>query len=320
MGFKLQIKTNIMEITIELKQDIRTAILKARENFGGSDASFAKSLNINSAVYSRIKKGEIEKVLSSGEWLNIGRKLQVNVNNSGWKVAYTDVYQEMEANFHFCQQNKASMILVDDCGIGKTFCAKIIISKMKNAFYVDASQAHTKVRLIKQLARVLGCDTTGKYYEILENVKYTLNILKDPFVCIDEAGDMEYNAYLELKGIINATEENCPFYMIGADGLRSKITKGINNHKVGFAEIFSRFSDDFVTLVPRGADDRKQFYTKLFNDVAFINMNDKSQVNKIVKNCMVKVSNPYEKKNNKGQDDSRIKSLRFLKTLVKVNQ
>ena len=67
-------------------------------------------------------------------------------------------------------------------------------------FYIDASQAH-KVRLIKQLARTLGCDTTGKYYEILENVKYTLNILENPFVCIDEAGDMEYNAYLELKAL-----------------------------------------------------------------------------------------------------------------------
>ena len=66
--------------------------------------------------------------------MNIGRKFQVNINNSGWKVALTEVYQQMEDNFHFCQQNKASMILVDDCGIGKTFCAKIIISKMMNAF------------------------------------------------------------------------------------------------------------------------------------------------------------------------------------------
>ena len=309
-----------MEITTQLKQDIRAAMLAGRENYGGSDTAFAKSLNISPAVYSRIKNGEIEKVLSPGEWMNIGRKFQVNINNSGWKVALTEVYQQMEDNFHFCQQNKASMILVDDCGICKTFCAKIIISKMMNAFYIDASQAHTKVRLNKQLARTLGCDTTGKYYEILENVKYTLNILENPFVCIDEAGDMEYNAYLELKGIINATEDNCAYYMIGADGLRSKITKGINNHKVGFAEIFSRFSDDFVTLVPRGADDRKQFYSKLFNDVAFINMSKKSEVNKIVKKCMVKVANPYSKESSKGQEDGRIKSLRYLKILVKVNQ
>lgn len=305
-----------MEITTELKQNIRVAMLEARENFGGTDNAYAKSLGIDNTVYSRIKKGETEKVLSTGQWLNIGRKFQVNINNNTWKAAQTEVYQQMEDNFHFCQKNKASMILVDDCGIGKTYCAKIIISKMKNAFYVDASQAHTKIRLIRQLATTLGCDTTGKYYEVLENVKYAINILDDPFICIDEAGDLEYNAYLELKGIINATENNCSWYMIGADGLRSKITKGINNHKVGFAEIFSRFSDDFVTLVPRNPQDRQEFYKKLFGDVAFVNVDDKKQVNEIVKSCMVKVDSPYTKK--KGQEDGRIKSLRYLKTIVKV--
>lgn len=305
-----------MEISNELKQQIRSAMLAARENFGGSDSAFAKSLSIDNSVYSRIKKGDVEKVLSPGQWLNIGRKYQVALNNTSWKAASTEVYQQMEDNFHFCQQNQTSMILVDDCGIGKTYCAKIIISKMKNAFYVDASQAQTKIRLVRQLATALGCDTTGKYYEVLENVKYAINILETPFICIDEAGDLEYNAYLELKGIINATENNCAWYMIGADGLRAKITKGINNHKVGFAEIFSRFSDDFVTLVPRNPEERKQFYIKLFGDVAQINVQDKGQVNEIVKSCMVKVDSPY--KNKRGQEDGRIKSLRYLKTLVKV--
>jgi hypothetical protein len=307
-----------MEITKELKENIRTAMLTGRENFGGSDTAYARSLGIDGSVYSRIENGEIEKVISTGQWLNIGRKFQVSTYKSEWKAAVTEVYMEMEDNFHFCQQNQTSMILVDDCGIGKTYCAKIIISKMKNAFYVDASQSQTKVRLIRQLAAALGCDTTGKYYEVLENVKYAINILENPFICIDEAGDLEYNAYLELKGIINATENNCAWFMIGADGLRSKITKGINNHKVGFAEIFSRFSDDFVTLVPRNPEERKEFYVKLFGDVAFVNVDDKKEINQIVKRCMVKVDSPYQ--STKGQQDGRIKSLRYLKTIVKVRK
>ncbi|GAA5096779.1 hypothetical protein GCM10023210_30980 [Chryseobacterium ginsengisoli] len=305
-----------MEITNEFKQQIRTAMLNGRENFGGSDNAFAKTLGIDNSVYSRIKKGEIDKVLSPGQWINIGRKYQVTIKKINWKPVTTEIYQLMEDNFNFCQQNQTSMILVDDCGIGKTYCAKILISKMKNAFYVDGSQSHTKVRLIRALAKALGCDTTGKYYEVLENVKYAINMLEDPFICIDEAGDLEYNAYLELKGIINATEDNCAWYMIGADGLRAKITRGITNHKVGFAEIFSRFSDDFVTLVPRNPEERKNFYMKLFGDVAYVNVQDKSKVNEIIKNCMVKIDNPYKSK--RGQEDGRIKSLRYMKTLVKV--
>lgn len=306
-------------ITTEQKQNIRTAVLQGRDNFRGNDTAYAKHLGIDTLVYSQIKQGEIEDILSLGQWLNIGCKFQTKEDKHEMKLVRTEVYCVLEDNFNFCQATKTSMILVDDCGIGKTRCAMDIVSKMKNAFYVDCSQSQTKIRFVKQLATALGCDTTGKYYDILETVKYALNIIENPFVCVDEFGDLEYNAYLELKGIMNATKHNCTWYAMGADGLRAKITKGINNHKVGFAEIFSRLSDDFVTLVPKNPEERKDFYLKLFGDVAYVNLKNKEEVNEVVKICMVKVANPYEGKQ-KGQEGTRIKSLRYLETLIKVRK
>ena len=50
-----------MEITTQLKQDIRAAMLAGRENYGGSDTAFAKSLNISPAVYSRIKTEKLRR-------------------------------------------------------------------------------------------------------------------------------------------------------------------------------------------------------------------------------------------------------------------
>lgn len=295
-----------MEISNDLKQSIRTAMLKARENFGGTDTQFAKSLQINNSVYSRIKGGAVDGMLPDGHWINLGRKFQVSVNKSPWKFVKTEIYTQLEDNFQFCQRTQSSMILVDDCGIGKTECARIIVSKMKNGFFIDCSQSHTKIRMVKQIAQVLGCDTTGKYFEILENVKYCINLLENPFFCIDEAGDLEYNAYLELKGIINATKGNASWYMMGADGLRNKINRGISNQKVGFAELFSRFSDDFVTLVPTGKEDKQNFYLKLFTDVASANLIDKSKAFSIAKKCITKV-----------KEKTKIKSLRYLETLIK---
>ncbi|MPS73975.1 MAG: hypothetical protein E2590_12645 [Chryseobacterium sp.] len=296
-----------MEISNEFKQAIRAAMLKAKENFGGTETQFAKSLNINNSVYSRIKGGAVEGMLSDGQWITLGRKFQVNTTKSKWKYVETEIYRQLEDNFHFCQRTQTSMILVDDCGIGKTECAKIIVSKMKNAFFIDCSQSHTKIRLIKQIAQTLGCDTTGKYYEILENVKYCINLLETPFFCIDEAGDPEYNAYLELKGIMNATKGNASWYMMGADGLKNKINRGISNQKVGFAELLSRFSDDYVTLVPAGKDDKQKFYLRLFEDVASANLIDKTQSASIAKQCLTKLN-----------ENGKVKSLRYLETLVKV--
>ncbi|WP_018675510.1 AAA family ATPase [Riemerella columbina] len=296
-----------MEISNELKTAIAQAIIQDRERYGGSAQAYAKTLGISGSVFSRLKNGEIEGLLSTSQWLNIGRKLQVTLGKNTWKAVETDVYLELKDDFHFCQKYSKSLILVDDCGIGKTYCSKILISKMKNAFYIDASQYKTKRLFIKALAKELGCSVTGTYSEILENLKYYINALGQVFICIDEAGDFDYSAFLEVKGLVNGTTGNCGWYMIGADGLRAKIRKGINNEKVGYREIFDRFSAEFRGITPDDKTQKIEFYDKLLRDVATANMQDKTKVNAVVKQCFTK-------------RDDKVKSLRYLETLIRTKQ
>jgi AAA domain len=290
-----------MNLTNEFKQKVRVAILEKRENYGGSDADFSKSLGINNAVYSRLKSGEVDKILSDTVWITLGRELQVKVFEDNWKVARTSVYTEIEDNLNFCKQLSRSMVLVDDCGIGKTFCTKHIIKKMKNTFYVDCSQAKSKQLFIRLLAKTVGIDNQGKYYDVLANLKYYITTLEKPLVILDEAGDLEYTAFLELKGIWNGTDGVCGWYMMGADGLRDKIDRGIKNKKVGFAEIFSRFSDEFIKLVPNGKADRQAFYSELIGAVATANLKDTTKIKQLINKCIGKET-----------------TLRYLETLIKI--
>jgi hypothetical protein len=290
-----------MNLTTEFKQKVRVAILEKRENYGGSDADFSKSLGINNAVFSRLKSGEVDKILSDTVWITLGRELQVKVFEDNWKVARTSVYTEIEDNLNFCKQLSRSMVLVDDCGIGKTFCTKHIIKKMKNTFYVDCSQAKSKQLFIRLLAKTVGIDNQGKYYDVLANLKYYITTLEKPLVILDEAGDLEYTAFLELKGIWNGTDGVCGWYMMGADGLRDKIDRGIKNKKVGFAEIFSRFSDEFIKLVPNGKADRQAFYSELIGAVATANLKDTTKIKQLINKCIGKET-----------------TLRYLETLIKI--
>jgi hypothetical protein len=290
-----------MNLTNEFKAKVRVAILEKRENYGGSDADFSKSLGINNAVFSRLKSGEIEKILSDTTWITLGRELQVKVFEDNWKVARTLVYTEIESNLNFCKEFSRSMTLVDDCGIGKTFCTKHIIKKMKNTFYIDCSQAKSKQLFIRLLAKTIGIDNQGKYYDVLANLKYYITTLEKPLIILDEAGDLDYTAILELKGIWNGTDGVCAWYMMGADGLRAKIERGINGKKVGFAEIFSRFSDEFIKLVPNGKADRHAFYTDLIGTVAAANLKDQKKVKPLINKCLSKET-----------------TLRYLETLIKI--
>jgi hypothetical protein len=282
----------MIQIPKELKQEAAEALLKLRENYDGSDAAFAKQWDINGSVYSRLKNGQLDGLLSEASWINICRELNIGVNAKKWNTARTDVFVMIEEDINFCKEHSKARIFVDECEIGKTHAAKYLSRTLKNCFYVDGSQCKTKQKFIRKLAQALGVDGTGTYDQVKENIKYCLKLFPKPIIIIDEAGDLEYTAFLELKELWNATEGFCGWYLIGADGLRQKIERGIFNKKVGYRELLSRFSNNFSSAVPNGRDNKVQFYKKLISDVLSVNAEDKSKVGEIVKSCL-KVDEHY---------------------------
>lgn len=291
-----------MNISNEYKEKVVAELLAQRNNYGGSDADYAKTKDLKPAIYSRLTKGEREKLLSDAAWIRLGRNLDVQIYETKWNVARTQVYSAIQDSLYTCQALSKSMILVDDCGIGKTYCTKHIIKTMTNAFYVDCSQAKTKQQFIRLLAKTIGLDHTGRYIDVKNDLKYYLTTLEKPLIVMDEAGDLDYSAFLEIKELWNGTENACAWYMLGADGLRAKIERGKNCKKVGYAEIFSRFSESYVKLVPNGADNRTQFYRTLVTSVAMAQLENKELCSKVAIKCL---------KENAG--------LRYLKTLIEMN-
>jgi hypothetical protein len=76
---------------------------------------------------------------------------------------------------------------------------------------------------------------------------------------LDEAGDLDYPAFLELKALWNATERSTGWYMMGADGLKEKMRRSIDCKKVGYTELFSRYGSRYQKASPDGSEDFKQF-------------------------------------------------------------
>ena len=136
------------------------------------------------------------------------------------------------------------------------------------------------------MAKCIGADSAGTYAEVKQNIKYYLNAMPNPIVIIDEAGDIDYAAFVDLKEYWNATDGACGWYLMGADGLQAKIKAGIKRRTSSYREVFSRFSDKFSYAVPKGKTDRIAFYRKLITDVLSVNMDDKSKLPAIVNKCL----------------------------------
>ncbi len=277
----------MLQLTEEFKKRVAEALITLRANYDVSDSTFARQWGINGSVYSRIKKGETEGLLKEAQWLNLGRELNVSPDERKWNTARTDVFTIIEQDILFCQQYSKARICVDDCGIGKTYTARYLSRKLKNCFYIDASQYKTKQLFVRQLAKIIGLEHTGRYSDVYNTIIYYLRMIPKPIVVVDEAGKLDTAAFQELQSLWNGTEGGTGWYMIGANGFRRKIMKGLERDKEGYAEIFSRYSESFTTTVPAGKDDRLQFYKKLISDVLSVNMTDRSKMQEIVKRCLV---------------------------------
>jgi len=279
-------------ITTELKKRIIEEMVRDRSNFSGSDAKYAVSLGINNAQYSRIKNGETERVLSDANWITIARRLDVKLNDQPvWKVANTPVFQFITVQLEMCQLQSMSAMICDLSDIGKTFTAKHYARTHKNVAYIDCSQVKTKQKLIRQIAKEFGVGINGRYADVYEDLVFYLKTLPTPLIILDEAGDLQYDAFLEVKALWNATEMSCGYYMMGADGLQKKMRRAMENSKVGYTELFSRFGKRFGKAIPEG-DEGKKILQATALMIIKANTTDGANVNKILRETLGEDSVP----------------------------
>jgi hypothetical protein len=285
----------MIELTEEFKTKVLAALGEARERYDGSDANFAKKYGINKSVYSVLKKGDTVKMLSAGKWLELGRLLGVSLNERQWNMARTDVFTMIEEDVLFCKEFSKSMMFVDECAIGKTYSARYLSRTLKNCFYIDATQCRQERSLIRAIAKAVGGELEGTLEEIKESAKYILNILPHPIVIIDEAGALSYSSLLLLHEFWNGTQDSCGWYMMGSDGLRTKLQKGKgSSKKQSYKELFSRFSSKYNHIVPDAPADREAFFRSLIGTVLSVNIKDKRKINKIVNMCLATDSQEAE--------------------------
>lgn len=276
-----------MTITREFQDKTLDALFRRRQLFGGTDTQFAKQFGINPTTYSVLKKrGDMHGLLKSTKWIELARELDVSPREKKWNLARTEVFEAIRNDVEFCQRESKSLIFVDEPEIGKTVTGKYLARTLPNCFYIDCSQSKTKSLFTRALARAIGLDQTGTYADMKANIKFALNTMEKVVVILDEAGDLTYTAFLDVKEYWNATDGNCGWYMMGADGLRTMIESGINRRKVGFREIFSRFSSNYMSVVPRDRTQRIEFYRQLVGDVLEANVDDKAQIPPLVKKCL----------------------------------
>ncbi len=259
-------------ITSEYKAKIAQAVIENRKNYK-SDTKHAVALGISGSQYSKVfTNNNLDYPLDNAKWVSIARKLNVQLRKGmEWITVKTKTYNYIYTQLKACQTRSISAIICDLAGIGKTHTARQYVKENKNTVYIDCSQVKSKQKLIRKIAQEFGVNHTGRYADVYEDLVFYIKQLETPLIILDEAGDLDYSAFLELKALWNATEYVCGWYMMGADGLREKMNRQKNLNKVGYAEIFDRYGNGFKQVSPTDKTELQQFFLKQIAQVSKAN-------------------------------------------------
>lgn len=234
-------------------------------------------------MYNAIKRGNYDRQVSDANWTGMARRLGVELRKEmEWRAAETPTYLFITEQLTLCQESGVSALLCDMANIGKTFTARQYVKTHRNAIYVDCSQTKTKVRLIRKIAAEFGVNPQGTYADVYDDLSYYLKTLDRPLIILDEAGDLQYEAFLELKALWNATERCCAWYMMGADGLKAKIQRSIECKKVGYVEMLSRYGDRYSRVTPDDGKERETFLKAQAAMVTRLNAPEGTDIARIV--------------------------------------
>lgn len=249
-----------------------------------SQAKFAKSAGFDPADLTNLKGKkwmDNPQLLGQAKWIRLARYVGFTRDEAmEWRSADTYIKGFIFKQLETYQKYQFSGIFCDEAGIGKTHTCKEYAKSTPNAFYMDCSKSRTRNRFIKAICRTLGLDIIGQYDDLLENAIYALGLIHKPIIILDEAGDLDDRAFLELKRIINDLEGNCAFYMIAADGLKAKIERGIACKKVGFTEVFSRFGKKFSNITDKKKVEQK--YPEFLKELAYSIIQAQGEKDKVV--------------------------------------
>jgi len=224
-----------------------------------------------------------QSLIGDTKWLRLARIVGYIVNEQmAWNTAETAVYKYITGQLESCRKRSFTAIYVDIAGIGKTHTCKEYAEHNPNTYYIDCSDAPTKRRFVRTFAEAVGIVQEGTYDDMIADAIYGLQNTDRPLIILDEAGDLDDGSIQTLKRIYNQLEDICGFYLIGADGLKARLERGIRCKKVGFTEVFSRFGKKFSRRTPAKMDEQAELLKEMAADVLRANgIRDETQIEEI---------------------------------------
>lgn len=216
-------------------------------NIAGSQNKAAQTLTgISAATISQMLNGNWENIADE-MWTKLSKSIGYDPKN--WVIVNTEAYNLAYETLTDIQNESLSKGMVADAGAGKTQAFKNFCYSNRDAFRLKCSEYWNRKTFVEEMVKAMHFQASGRTVNQL--MYYIVDAFKtrpNPIVIFDETdklNDQTLHFYITL---FNELEEHVGFALCGTPNLETRIVRGADRGRKGYAEILSRIGGEFIRL------------------------------------------------------------------------
>jgi DNA transposition AAA+ family ATPase len=233
----------------------------------------AYNAGVSNATINHIINMKWESI-SAEMWRRVQSNLRIDLK---WNHAETTNFKILQGLCKTAQQNSLSIAISEDAGRGKSQAYTYYERGHKDVVYIECKNYWSKKQYIETLVAAVGLSTNGTSNQLIDRFIHYNKGIATPLIIQDQFDKLKDNQIDLFMDFYNDLP-NCGFILSGVKALEKRILKGVNKHKIGYSEIYSRIGRKFIGLEPVN-----------ITDVTLIckanGVHDEDEINYIFNNC-----------------------------------
>ena len=242
----------------------------------GSQNRYAKSIGVSEAQVSNLMTNKWAKI-SAEMW----RKLAdaCGYVSTEWQIESTSNFNLLVGLLQDAKDNANVYSIVASAGAGKSRTSTYFKESNRNVFRVECAEYWNKKAFLIELLKSMGLSTEGlTIYALMAALEESVTKLEKPLIIMDEVDKLRDEILYFFITLYNKLYGRCGIVLLSTNYFQTRIKKGIDRNKKGYAEIFSRIGRRFVTLRDASSQD--------IIDICRANgLEDKRYIETVVKDC-----------------------------------
>lgn len=233
---------------LQIKEQIRQEL--QFQSSVRSQARLAAQAGVSEATMSNILNGKWNAI-NSALWRKVKVALRLDLQ---WQHAETRNAKVFEHTLKAVQIKHLSIGISEQAGLGKSHAYRRYARKYKNVIVVEGKHYWSKKGYVKALLSAAGLESIGTTEELIERFIRHVSELEHPLIIIDQADKLKDPQLDLFMDFYNDLHGHCGFVLSGVEALEERIKRGVQRHRCGYCELWSRIGAKFydkIEKIPR---------------------------------------------------------------------